>query len=102
MDVAGSGWFEGKRMSVRVTRKVGHLFRLWELDETYHTVGIQVRRGWWRRRFVSECALGQVRRVEDVMCSEQVQQDGAGGEGAQSWIGRDATLLILGRNEFKN
>ena len=36
-----------------------------------------------RRKFVSGGALlmplGQVRRVEDVMCSEQVQQDGAGG-----------------------
>ena len=36
-------------------------------DETYHTVEIQVRRGWWRRKFVSGGALGQVRRVEDVM-----------------------------------
>ena len=35
--VAGSGWSQGKRMSVRVTRKVGHPCRLWELDETYHT-----------------------------------------------------------------
>ena len=56
------------------------------LDETYHTVGIQVRRGWWRRKFVSGGALGQVRRVEDVMCSEQVQQDGVGGDRAQGWM----------------
>ena len=33
-------------------------------------------------------ALGQVRRVEDVMCSEQVQQDGAGGAIAQGWMCR--------------
>ena len=32
-----------------------------------------------RRKFVSGGALGQVRCVEDAMCSEQVQQDGAGG-----------------------
>ena len=30
VDVVGSGWSEGKRMSVRVTRKVGHPCRLWE------------------------------------------------------------------------
>ena len=30
VDVAGSGWSEGKRMSVRVTRKVGHPRRLRE------------------------------------------------------------------------
>ena len=30
MDVAGSGWSEGERMSVRVTRKVGHPRRLRE------------------------------------------------------------------------
>ena len=88
MVVAGSGWSEGKRMSVRVARKVGHLFRHWELDETYHTVGIQVRRGWWGRKFVSGGALGQVRHVEDAMCSEQVQQDGVGGDRAQGWICR--------------
>ena len=41
-----------------------------------------------RRKFVSGGALGQVRCVEDVMCSEQVQQDGAGGEGAQGWTCR--------------
>ena len=28
---------------------------------------------------MSEGALSQVRRVEDFMCSEQVQQDGVGG-----------------------
>ena len=32
-----------------------------------------------RRKLVSGGGLGQVRCVEDVMCSEQVQQDGAGG-----------------------
>ena len=31
-------------------------------------------------------ALGQVRRVEDVMCSEQVQQGGVGGDIAQGWM----------------
>ena len=41
-----------------------------------------------RRKFVSGGALGQVWCVEDVMSSEQVQQDGAGGEGAQGWICR--------------
>ena len=41
-----------------------------------------------RRKFVSRDALGQVRCVEDVMCSEEVQQDGAGGEGAKGWICR--------------
>ena len=41
-----------------------------------------------RRKFVSGGALRQVRRVEDVMCSEQVQQDGVGGERAQGWICR--------------
>ena len=30
VDVAGSGWSEGERMSVRVTRKVGHPRRLRE------------------------------------------------------------------------
>ena len=55
-----------------------------------------------RRKFVSGGVLGQVRCVEDVMCSKQVQQDGAGGEGAQGWICRDAKLLTLSRNEFKN
>jgi hypothetical protein len=30
VDVVGSGWSEGKRMSVRVTRKVGHPRRLRE------------------------------------------------------------------------
>ena len=30
VDVAGSGWSEGKRMSARVTRKVCHPCRLWE------------------------------------------------------------------------
>ena len=33
-------------------------------------------------------ALGQVRRVEDVMCSEQVQQGGVGGDIAQGWMCR--------------
>ena len=51
-------------------------------------LGIQVRRGWWRRKFVSGGALGQVRRVKDVMCSEQVQQDGVGGDRAQGWMCR--------------
>ena len=55
-----------------------------------------------RRKFVSGGALGQVNCVEDVMCSKQVQQDGAGGEGAQGWICRDATLLTNCRNKFKN
>ena len=41
-----------------------------------------------RRKFVSGGALGQVRCVEDVMCSEQVQHDCAGEEGAQGWICR--------------
>ena len=35
--VPGFGWSQGKRMIVRVSRKVGHPCRLWELDETYHT-----------------------------------------------------------------
>ena len=30
VDVVGSGWSEGKRMSVRATRKVGHPCRVWE------------------------------------------------------------------------
>ena len=41
-----------------------------------------------RRKFVSGGALGQVRRVEDVMCSEQVQQGGVGGDRAQGSICR--------------
>ena len=41
-----------------------------------------------RRKFVWGGALGQVRCVEDLMCSQQVQQDGAGEEGAQGWICR--------------
>ena len=41
-----------------------------------------------RRKFVSGGALCQVRFVEDVMCSKQVQQDGAGGKGAQGWTCR--------------
>ena len=44
VDVAGSGWSEGERMSVRVTRKVGHPRRLREFGRAYHAVGIQVRR----------------------------------------------------------
>ena len=32
VDVAGSGWSEGKRMSARVTCKVGHPCRLWEFE----------------------------------------------------------------------
>ena len=54
-----------------------------------------------RRKFVSGGALGQVRRVEDVMCSEQVQQDGVGGERAQGWICRVPHCLHLSRNEVK-
>ena len=42
--VVGSGWSQGKRISVRVTRKVGHPCRLWELDETYHTASQELFR----------------------------------------------------------
>ena len=40
------------------------------------------------RKYVSGGALGQVSCVEDVMGSEQVQKDSAGGKGAQGWICR--------------
>ena len=54
-----------------------------------------------RRKFVSGGALGQVRRVEDVMCSEQVQHDGVGGERAQGWICRVPHCLHLSKDEIE-
>ena len=54
-----------------------------------------------RRKFVSGGALGQVRRVEDVMCSEQVQKDDVGGERAQGWICRVPNCLQLSEDEIK-
>ena len=38
VDELGLSPWVGTRISVRVTRKVGHPCRLWELDETYHAV----------------------------------------------------------------
>ena len=51
-------------------------------------LGIQVGRGGGEKVICVRSALGQVRRVEDVMCSEQVQQDGVGGNRAQGWMCR--------------
>ena len=44
VDVVGSGWPKGKRVSVRVTRRWAILVDFRSLDETYHAVGTQVRR----------------------------------------------------------
>ena len=54
-----------------------------------------------RRKFVSGGVLRQVRRVEDIMCSEQVQQDGVGGERAQGWICGVPNCLYLSKDEIK-
>ena len=53
-----------------------------------------------RRKFVSGGALGQVRCVEDVMCSEQVQQDGVRGERAQDLICRVPHCSQLSKDEM--
>ena len=45
--------------------------------------------------------LGQVKRVKDVMCSEQVQQDGVGGDRSQGWSVECHIVDKLSRNESK-
>ena len=58
--VVGSGWSKGKRMSVRVTRKVGHPCRLWEFGRDLPCSGNIGEEGW-------KSLLGRVRRVEEGM-----------------------------------
>ena len=76
VDVVGSGWSEGKRMSVRVTRKMGHPRRprgfgrdLPCSGNTCEEVGQGGREaGGGVKQNVRESVLGRVRRVKEGMC----------------------------------